>query len=54
MLVRDFQSVIGTETKKQFKDITNNELHRLVACVGGGSNACLFYHLLMIRKNSWS
>ena len=45
MLVRDFQSVIGTETKKQFKDITNNELpDRLVACVGGGSNALgLFY-----------
>ena len=45
MLVRDFQSVIGTETKKQFKDLTNNELpDRLVACVGGGSNALgLFY-----------
>ena len=48
MLVRDFQSVIGTETKKQFKDITNNELpDRLVACVGGGSNALgLFYPFL--------
>ena len=45
MLVRDFQSVIGTETKKQFQEITNNELpDRLVACVGGGSNALgLFY-----------
>ncbi len=45
MLVRDFQSVIGTETKKQFTDITNIKLpDRLIACVGGGSNALgLFY-----------
>ena len=45
MLVRDFQSVIGTETKKQFTDMTNKKLpDRLIACVGGGSNALgLFY-----------
>ena len=45
MLVRDFQSVIGTETKKQFTDMTNKILpDRLIACVGGGSNALgLFY-----------
>ena len=37
MLVRDFQSVIGTETKKQFTDITNKKLpDRLIACVGVG------------------
>ncbi len=47
MLVRDFQSVIGRETKQQ----SLNQLGRLpdaiVACVGGGSNAMgLFYDFL--------
>ncbi len=48
MLVRDFQSVIGKETKKQFTKQTGRELpDRLVACVGGGSNALgLFYPFL--------
>ncbi len=40
MMVRDFQSIIGKETKKQF---AGNPSY-LVACVGGGSNAMgLFY-----------
>ena len=45
MLVRDFQSIIGIETKKQFKKQSGKSLpDRLVACVGGGSNALgLFY-----------
>jgi len=48
MLVRDFQSVIGKETKQQFFDQLGKELpDRLVACVGGGSNALgLFYPFL--------
>ena len=47
-LVRDFQSVIGYETKKQFTKETGKSLpDRLVACVGGGSNALgLFYPFL--------
>jgi tryptophan synthase beta subunit len=48
MLVRDFQSVIGKETKQQFIDQSGQDLpDRLVACVGGGSNAMgLFYPFL--------
>ena len=47
-LVRDFQSVIGYETRKQFTKKTGKSLpDRLVACVGGGSNALgLFYPFL--------
>lgn len=45
MLVRDFQSVIGQETKKQFKKQSGKKLpDRLVACVGGGSNALGLFH----------
>ena len=48
MLVRDFQSVIGQETKQQFAEQSDQTLpDRLVACVGGGSNALgLFYPFL--------
>ena len=48
MLVRDFQSVIGKETKYQFKNCTGNENPDiLLACVGGGSNALgLFFPYL--------
>ena len=44
MLVRDFQSVIGEETKAQCLDVEGRLPDLLVACVGGGSNAMgLFY-----------
>jgi tryptophan synthase beta chain len=39
MLVRDFQSVIGTELKEQFLQKEKRFPDALVACVGGGSNA---------------
>ena len=39
MLVRDFQSVIGTELKEQFLLKEKRVPDALVACVGGGSNA---------------
>jgi tryptophan synthase beta chain len=39
MIVRDFQSVVGREAKKQFEEITGGLPDNLVACVGGGSNA---------------
>jgi tryptophan synthase beta chain len=39
MMVRDFQSVIGTELKEQFKQKEGRLPEALVACVGGGSNA---------------
>ena len=44
MLVRDFQSVIGRETRTQIKELEKRLPDALVACVGGGSNAIgLFY-----------
>ena len=44
-IVRDFQSVIGQEAKKQYADLTGGQLpDAVLACVGGGSNAIgLFY-----------
>jgi tryptophan synthase beta chain len=44
MLVRDFQSVIGHETRKQVVEITGKLPDRIVACVGGGSNAIGMFH----------
>jgi tryptophan synthase beta chain len=44
MMVRDFQSVIGTETKQQCLEIVGKLPEVVVACVGGGSNAAgMFY-----------
>ena len=43
-MVRDFQKIIGIETKKQILEATNCLPDVLIACVGGGSNAMgLFY-----------
>jgi len=38
-IVRDFQSIIGRETRQQILDLEQRLPHWLVACVGGGSNA---------------
>ncbi|MFA5929105.1 MAG: tryptophan synthase subunit beta, partial [Candidatus Margulisiibacteriota bacterium] len=47
MIVRDFQSVIGRETKKQILVKEKRLPDILLACVGGGSNAMgLFYPFL--------
>ncbi len=44
MMVRDFQSVIGDEAKKQILKYEKTLPSYLVACIGGGSNALgLFY-----------
>ena len=42
-MVREFQSVIGKETKKQFFDKTGKHPDVLIACVGGGSNSIGFF-----------
>jgi len=44
MMVRDFQAVIGRETKKQIIKKENRFPDYLVACVGGGSNAMGLFH----------
>ncbi len=44
MIVRDFQSVIGHETKRQILEAEGRLPDAVVACVGGGSNAMgIFY-----------
>ena len=46
-MVRDFQSVIGEETKKQINEKEGRNPDVLIACIGGGSNALgLFYPFL--------
>ncbi|PJZ69205.1 tryptophan synthase subunit beta [Leptospira perolatii] len=50
-IVRDFQAVIGEESKKQFKKRNNKLPDAVVACVGGGSNAMgMFYGFLKDKK----
>ncbi|NWH07102.1 MAG: tryptophan synthase subunit beta [Alphaproteobacteria bacterium] len=44
MLVRDFQSVIGHETRAQIMKAEGRLPDALVACIGGGSNAIGLFH----------
>ena len=44
MMVRDFQSVIGTECLTQMPEIAGRQPDAVIACIGGGSNAMgIFY-----------
>jgi tryptophan synthase beta chain len=44
MMVRDFQAVIGVESKVQMLEMVGRQPDAVVACVGGGSNAMgIFY-----------
>ncbi len=44
MMVRDFQSIIGRETREQMLALEGRLPDALVACVGGGSNAIGLFH----------
>jgi tryptophan synthase beta chain len=44
MLVRDFQRVIGLETREQLLALEGRLPDALIACVGGGSNAMGLFH----------
>ena len=44
MMVRDFQSVIGTEARQQMLDEVGRLPDVCIACVGGGSNAIGLFH----------
>jgi len=44
MMVRDFQSVIGRETREQMLQAEGRLPDSLVACIGGGSNAMGLFH----------
>jgi len=51
MMVRDFQAVIGQETKSQIKRLENRLPDYLIACVGGGSNSIgIFYPFFKDKK----
>ncbi len=43
-MVRDFQSIIGTELKEQMMEREGRLPDSLVACIGGGSNAMGLFH----------
>ena len=44
MMVRDFQSIIGRETREQMQEMEGRLPDSLVACIGGGSNAMGLFH----------
>ena len=44
MMVRDFQSIIGDETRKQMAAAEGRLPDSLIACIGGGSNAMGLFH----------
>jgi tryptophan synthase beta chain len=44
MMVRDFQCVIGRETREQMQQAEGRLPDSLVACIGGGSNAMGLFH----------
>jgi len=49
-MVRDFQSVIGKEVKKQIIDAEKKLPDLLIACIGGGSNAIGLFHEFLDDK----
>ena len=49
-MVRDFQSVIGKETREQILARCNRLPDYIVACVGGGSNAIGIFHTFLNDK----
>jgi tryptophan synthase beta chain len=44
MMVRDFQSMIGNETREQMLEAEGRLPDSLIACIGGGSNAMGLFH----------
>ena len=50
-MVRDFQSVIGKEVRKQLEDAEGKLPDLLMACIGGGSNALGLFHEFLDDSN---
>jgi len=50
MIVRDFQSVIGNETRRQCRKEFGKHPNAVVACVGGGSNAIGIFTTFLKEK----
>ena len=51
MIVRDFQSVIGREARRQILEKEERLPDALVACVGGGSNSIGLFHAFLGDKH---
>ena len=52
MMVRDFQSVIGTEARDQIQEMAGRLPDVCIACVGGGSNAIGLFHAFREDENT--
>jgi tryptophan synthase beta chain len=50
MMVRDFQSIIGRETREQMMQAEGRLPNSLIACIGGGSNAMGLFHPFLDDK----
>ncbi len=50
-MVRDFQSVIGKEVRKQLEELEGKAPDLLMACIGGGSNALGLFHEFLDDSN---
>jgi tryptophan synthase beta chain len=50
MMVRDFQSIIGNETREQMMAAEGRLPDSLIACIGGGSNAIGLFHPFLDDK----
>ena len=51
VMVRDFQSIIGRETKRQMLEREGRLPDTVVACIGGGSNAMGLFHPFLDERN---
>ncbi len=51
MMVRDFQSIIGIEAKRQMPELTGRQPDAIIACVGGGSNAMGIFYPYIDEEN---
>ena len=54
MMVRDFQSIIGNETREQMLEAEGRLPNSLIACIGGGSNAMGLFHPFLDEPRSRS
>ena len=50
-MVRDFQSIIGKEVRKQLEELEGKAPDLLMACIGGGSNALGLFHEFLDDSN---
>ncbi|MDB3881743.1 tryptophan synthase subunit beta [Amylibacter sp.] len=50
-MVRDFQSIIGKETKEQMMEAEGRLPDSVIACIGGGSNAIGLFHPFLDERD---